>query len=167
MAAAAEGDENVASTSVKADETIIDDDVKPSPARKKARTSSNPFDVSPQKKDRKKIKLELDASEVKAAPKRWKEQLEALQRQRRRIVAPVDEMGCEENGTDAHRADAWRVEDTESKARRERFTCLVSLMLSSQTKDEVTAAYAHPLDSKCSNCLEYVLTFGNEEVENP
>lgn len=109
------------------------------PVVKKEKPS--PFDVSPQKKTAKPIKLELDPSEVKPAPKRWRAQLEVLQKQRKRIVAPVDEMGCEENGREDRRADAWRVtaEDEEERAKRDRLTVLISLMLSSQTKDEVTA----------------------------
>lgn len=135
---------------------------------KSSAPAADPFSISPQKKDRKKIKLELDPSQVKPAPKRWKEQLAALQAQRRRIVAPVDEMGCEENGTDAHRADGWRIEDAESKARRERFTCLVSLMLSSQTKDEVTAASVKNLQTNLPDglSLQSILAATDDEISS-
>ncbi|CAO1612992.1 unnamed protein product [Sympodiomycopsis kandeliae] len=167
----AEDESRPPTTPIKND--LDDEDIKPevklSKGKGKAKAaSSNPFDISPQKKDRKKIKLDLDPSEVKAAPKRWREQLAVLQEQRRRIIAPVDEMGCEENGTDAHRADGWRIEDEESKQKRERFTCLVSLMLSSQTKDEVTAASVKNLQLNLPNglSLEGILSASDDEISS-
>ncbi|KAK0550666.1 orotidine 5'-phosphate decarboxylase [Tilletia horrida] len=101
------------------------------------------FDLSPRKAN-KPIKRELEAHEAHPAPPRWKETYALLLQQRRRIVAPVDTLGCEEAGTDERRGDKWReegeAEDDEERAKRKRFTTLVSLMLSSQTKDPVTAA---------------------------
>ncbi len=133
----------------------------------KAGKQASFFEVSPRKKQ-KTIKLELEAHEVKAAPKRWKEAYEVLVKQRKRIVAPVDTMGCEENGTDAHRADAWREEDAESKAKRERFTTLISLMLSSQTKDPVTAEAVKNLQTRLPNglCLQSFLMASEEEISS-
>ncbi|CAO1620649.1 unnamed protein product [Parajaminaea phylloscopi] len=128
----------------------------------------SPFDVSPQKKNQKPIKLNLDESEVKPAPKRWRQQLDVLSKQRRRIIAPVDEMGCEENGRDDRRADAWREEDGEEKSKRERFTVLVSLMLSSQTKDEVTAQAVKNLQTNLplGLSLEGVLSATDDQISS-
>ncbi|KAK0546454.1 orotidine 5'-phosphate decarboxylase [Tilletia horrida] len=115
----------------------------PTTSPKKAHRSF--FDVSPRKSN-KPIKRELEAHELHPAPPRWKETYSLLLQQRRRIVAPVDTLGCEEAGNDERRGDKWReesssdTEDVEERERRKRFTTLVSLMLSSQTKDPVTAA---------------------------
>ncbi|KAF7791061.1 hypothetical protein EIP86_002021 [Pleurotus ostreatoroseus] len=62
------------------------------------------------------------------APPHWKEAYDKIKTMRESIVAPVDTMGC-------HRA---QLAETDLKNRR--FSTLVSLMLSSQTKDEVTDA---------------------------
>lgn len=127
---------------------------------------ASPFDVSPQKKNQKPIKLELDASSVKPAPKRWKQQLEALTKQRKRIIAPVDGSGCEDAGGDDRRADLWRQESKEDQQRRERFTILVSLMLSSQTKDEVTAQAVRNLQLNLSDGLSVrgILSATDDEI---
>lgn len=139
---------------------------------KKAAVASSskpsPFDVSPRKTNQKPIKVNLDPSEVKPAPKRWRAQLDVLARQRRRIIAPVDEMGCEENGRDDRRADGWRVEDEEEKKKRERFTVLVSLMLSSQTKDEVTAQAVRNLQANLplGLSLQGILEASDDEISS-
>ncbi|KAI0373147.1 DNA glycosylase [Pilatotrama ljubarskyi] len=62
------------------------------------------------------------------APPRWREAYDAIKRMRARVVAPVDTMGC----------DQAQLKETDPK--NQRFSTLVSLMLSSQTKDEVTDA---------------------------
>lgn len=109
----------------------------------------------------KKLKMEL-TDEEKArvkTPKRWREQYELLCQLRREIITPVDTMGCEENGQEARRADRGRLradgseESTDDKAQRLRFTTLVSLMLSSQTKDPVTADAVHQLQTRLSDGL--------------
>ena len=124
------------------------------------------FEISPRKKQ-KTIKMELEPHEVKAPPKKWREAYEVLAKQRKRIIAPVDTMGCEENGTDEHRADAWREEDEDLKAKRQRFTTLVSLMLSSQTKDPVTAEAVRNLQTKLLNglCLQSLLNATDAEIQ--
>ncbi|KAM5542812.1 hypothetical protein V8D89_003773 [Ganoderma adspersum] len=62
------------------------------------------------------------------APARWRETYDIVKRMRARIVAPVDTMGCEQ------------AQLKESEPKNQRFSTLISLMLSSQTKDEVTDA---------------------------
>lgn len=115
---------------------------------------ADPFAVSPRKTSVKPIKLDLEEHEVKPAPKRWKEQLEVLTKQRKRIIAPVDTLGCEENGRDEKRKDLREsIESPEEAAKRARFTTLVSLMLSSQTKDPVTAEAVHNLQRNLPNGL--------------
>ncbi|KAF2102404.1 DNA glycosylase [Rhizodiscina lignyota] len=61
-------------------------------------------------------------------PPGWEEVYKLTQEMRSKIVAPVDEMGCE--------ALALKT----ASPRDQRFQTLISLMLSSQTKDAVTAA---------------------------
>ncbi|GAA5830162.1 hypothetical protein JCM3766R1_002804 [Sporobolomyces carnicolor] len=66
------------------------------------------------------------------APRNWERQYEIINEQRKRIVAPVDLMGCEQGGRDASEP----VVELSWKDRK--LSTLVSLMLSSQTKDPVT-----------------------------
>ncbi|KAF9809239.1 hypothetical protein IEO21_07468 [Rhodonia placenta] len=61
-------------------------------------------------------------------PERWRETYDTIKDMRSRIVAPVDTMGCD------------RPQLEETTPQNQRFATLVSLMLSSQTKDEVTFA---------------------------
>ncbi|KAH7093942.1 DNA glycosylase [Auriculariales sp. MPI-PUGE-AT-0066] len=83
-------------------------------------TKSRPS--SPQKQ--KPIKMELDIPHP--PPDKWKEVYDLIHEMREGIVAPVDTMGCHVPG------------QQESEPRNKRYITLVSLMLSSQTKDEVT-----------------------------
>lgn len=91
--------------------------------------------------------MELTEQERKKVriPKNWKRQLDLLIEQRDELVTPVDTMGCEENGQEERRADRGRLkadgtpETQEEADKRLRFTTLVSLMLSSQTKDPISA----------------------------
>ncbi|XP_054636302.1 endonuclease III-like protein 1 [Dunckerocampus dactyliophorus] len=82
---------------------------------------------------RRQVKVEYDegAPPVKAEhwePPDWKKQLGFIREMRSSHDAPVDHMGAE------------KCYDTEAPANVRRFQVLVSLMLSSQTKDQVTAA---------------------------
>ncbi|KAF8162738.1 DNA glycosylase [Crassisporium funariophilum] len=62
------------------------------------------------------------------APSNWRETYDAIKAMRSQFVAPVDTMGCDQA--------QWK----ESDPKNRRYATLVSLMLSSQTKDEVTDA---------------------------
>ncbi|KAJ6630302.1 DNA glycosylase [Mycena sp. CBHHK59/15] len=62
------------------------------------------------------------------APPRWREVYDTIKAMRSTTVAPVDTMGC-------HMA-----QEKETDPRNKRFATLVSLMLSPQTKDQVTDA---------------------------
>ena len=100
--------------------------------------------------------MELTADEARKikVPRRWKEVYDLLEKQRDDIVTPVDTMGCEENGLEERRADRGRLradgkeEDDKEKEQRRQFTTLVSLMLSSQTKDPVTADAVYKLQTR-------------------
>ncbi|KAF2452981.1 DNA glycosylase [Lineolata rhizophorae] len=71
-----------------------------------------------------------------APPTGWETLYNATLAMRSRIAAPVDTMGCE------------RLADEAAPARDRRFHTLVSLMLSSQTKDAVTAAAMRRLQTE-------------------
>lgn len=65
---------------------------------------------------------------VKWQPEKWKEQLENIRQMRINEDAPVDSMGCEKSF------------EVDAPPKIKRFHVLVSLMLSSQTKDEINNA---------------------------
>ena len=69
------------------------------------------------------VELEYESSN---GPENWQQVYHLIQEQRKRTVAPVDQMGC----------CALVQGDEPEKVRR--FQTLVSLMLSSQTRDEVS-----------------------------
>ena len=124
---------------------------------------------------RKKIKMELTEDEKRKVkvPKHWREVYALLSKQRDEIITPVDTMGCEENGQEDRRADRGRTgpdgqpESDEEMARRLRFTTLVSLMLSSQTKDPVTADAVHKLQTRLPNglCLASLLDTPDDVIQ--
>ncbi|PWY98738.1 DNA glycosylase [Testicularia cyperi] len=137
-------------------------------AKKVTKSPSSPFDVSPRKKQ-KPIKVNLEEHEAHPAPPRWEVTYAILAKQRTKIVAPVDTMGCEENGREDRRADAWREpESAEEAARRERLSTLVSLMLSSQTKDPVTAEAVYNLQRTLPSglCLQSLLDADDETISS-
>ncbi|KAF9557740.1 DNA glycosylase [Agrocybe pediades] len=61
-------------------------------------------------------------------PPNWRETYNAIKEMRTRFVAPVDTMGCQQ------------AQLAEKDPKNRRYATLVSLMLSSQTKDEITNA---------------------------
>ncbi|KAF8835780.1 DNA glycosylase [Paxillus ammoniavirescens] len=75
------------------------------------------------------------------APTKWKEAYDAIKEMRSGIVAPVDTMGCDQ------------AQLKEQDPKNQRFATLVSLMLSSQTKDEVTDAAIGKLRSALGGSL--------------
>ncbi|KAH9483573.1 Endonuclease III-like protein [Psilocybe cubensis] len=104
------------------------------PSLQDAAQSSNPTPqkkpatnvTSPKKGKTKAIPQELGTPHP--APPKWRETYDTIKEMRSRFVAPVDTMGCQQA----------QVAETDPKNRR--YATLVSLMLSSQTKDEVTNA---------------------------
>lgn len=98
------------------------------------RAAGSPEPLSP-RKTKLPPKLELSQEEALPPPPHWEETLRVLSAQRTRIVAPVDTMGCEENGREERRADAGRERESEEEERkRERLAVLIGLMLSSQVR---------------------------------
>ncbi|CAE6524989.1 unnamed protein product [Rhizoctonia solani] len=91
---------------------------------KKEPTSSSPTKKKPPKQ--KPITMEL--AEPHPAPPNWEKQYALIEQMRANIDAPVDTMGCAKSMTGI------------GPLKDQRFGTLVSLMLSSQTKDEVTTA---------------------------
>ncbi|KAH9842465.1 DNA glycosylase [Rhodofomes roseus] len=96
----------------------------PSKSRRTARDAS-----SPRKRSR---AIPRDLGLI-TSPARWREVYVKIQEMRSGVVAPVDTMG----------AGAAQLGETIPK--NQRFATLVSLMLSSQTKDEVTSAAVRKL----------------------
>ncbi|KAL0956657.1 hypothetical protein HGRIS_002789 [Hohenbuehelia grisea] len=91
---------------------------------KKPLKKTNAAMKSPKKQ--KAIRQTLDVPHPE--PDNWRETYATIKKMRENIVAPVDTMGC----------DQAQFKETDPK--NSRFATLVSLMLSSQTKDEVTDA---------------------------
>ncbi|KXL51269.1 MAG: hypothetical protein FE78DRAFT_26631 [Acidomyces sp. 'richmondensis'] len=80
-------------------------------------------------------------------PPNWEKVYEIIRAMRKRVLAPVDTMGCES------------LADKNASPRDQRLQTLVSLMLSSQTKDTVTAAAVKSLQENLPGglCLESLL----------
>ncbi|KAF9009598.1 DNA glycosylase [Cyathus striatus] len=83
---------------------------------------------TPQKSPKKQKPIPQSLAVPHPAPERWREVYDLIKEMRSTFIAPVDTMGCDQS----------QFRETEPKNRR--FATLVSLMLSSQTKDEVTDA---------------------------
>ncbi|CAG8459359.1 12639_t:CDS:2 [Acaulospora morrowiae] len=77
-------------------------------------------------------------------PTNWEEVYQSIKEYRKTLVAPVDVMGCERLAEEPSK---------EITPQTSRFQSLVALMLSSQTKDQVTAAAIHELRQKLSGGL--------------
>ena len=83
---------------------------------------------SPPPKPKRPPPVKICYSDMTTPPSGWEKCYENIQTMRKERSAPVDTMGCE------------RAHDQEATPQVQRFQCLVSLMLSSQTKDEVNYA---------------------------
>ncbi|KAF8867990.1 DNA glycosylase [Mucidula mucida] len=86
------------------------------------------------------------------APERWRETYAAIKEMRSTFVAPVDTMGCDQ------------AQMKESNPKNQRFATLVSLMLSSQTKDEVTDAAVSRLREAVGGALSVDAIIGAEDT---
>jgi hypothetical protein len=73
------------------------------------------------------VKVEYESTSVHKGPVKWQDTYSLIQKQRERAIAPVDSMGCSE------------LTDGDAPEVVKRFQVLVSLMLSSQTRDEVSS----------------------------
>ncbi|KAI9436322.1 DNA glycosylase [Lactarius indigo] len=97
----------------------------------------------------KEIKRALDTPHP--APAHWRETYDAIREMRTRFPAPVDTMGCD--------TAKWK----ETDPRNKRFATLISLMLSSQTKDEVTDAAVDKLRAALGGTLSLDAILAAEE----
>ncbi|CAM4470455.1 unnamed protein product [Leuciscus chuanchicus] len=79
------------------------------------------------RRGRLKVEYEKEGAELKSEPCDWRTQLSFIREMRSKRDAPVDQMGAE------------KCYDTEAPPEVRRYHVLISLMLSSQTKDLVTA----------------------------
>ncbi|KAL9604035.1 MAG: hypothetical protein Q9219_000797 [cf. Caloplaca sp. 3 TL-2023] len=78
-----------------------------------------------------------DSGEVSIhPPANWQDIYTAVQEMRKKVLAPVDTMGCESLAEDIR------------TPREKRFQTLIALMLSSQTKDTTTALAMHRLQTE-------------------
>ncbi|GLG94280.1 Endonuclease III homolog, partial [Gryllus bimaculatus] len=69
-----------------------------------------------------------DAKIAKWEPKHWREVVDNIREMRKKKDAPVDDMGCDQ------------CHDKDAPPEVQRYQSLISLMLSSQTKDQITFA---------------------------
>ncbi|EUC66053.1 endonuclease III [Rhizoctonia solani AG-3 Rhs1AP] len=110
---------------------LEDTDNKASSSTKKGSNlgKKEPGSSSPTKKKPAKQKpIVMELANPHPAPPNWEKQYTLIEEMRATIEAPVDTMGCAKAMTGV------------GPLKDQRFGALVSLMLSSQTKDEVTAA---------------------------
>ncbi|XP_041839533.1 endonuclease III-like protein 1 [Melanotaenia boesemani] len=113
---------------------------------------------NPHGRRRRQLKVEYDEGDGVSLmktehwqPPEWKKQLEFIREMRSNRDAPVDNMGAE------------KCYDTEAPAHVRRFQVLVSLMLSSQTKDQVTATAMQKL--RAHGCtVENILATDDEKL---
>ncbi|CUA72174.1 endonuclease III [Rhizoctonia solani] len=107
----------------------LEDDDKASSSTKKEPVVKKTTSSSPTKKKPAKQKpIVMELAKPHPAPPNWEKQYTLIEEMRANIEAPVDTMGCAKSMTGI------------GPLKDQRFGTLVSLMLSSQTKDEVTAA---------------------------
>ncbi|XP_076279873.1 nth-like DNA glycosylase 1 [Lasioglossum baleicum] len=95
-------------------------------------------------------KEEITMDENKWMPANWETTLENIKEMRKYETAPVDEMGCH------------KCADPKAPAKLSRYQSLIALMLSSQTKDQVTHAAMQRLNT--FGCSPEVLTNIPDEV---
>ncbi|BGP13629.1 hypothetical protein JCM10213_007805 [Rhodosporidiobolus nylandii] len=105
-------------------------DVKPSKGKEKEKKPRSP----------RKPKVHVEALAVPhPPPQNWETTYEVIRKQREGIVAPVDNMGCEQGGRDRQKKEEGEGKPAPVEPEQDRrLSILVSLMLSSQTKDPVT-----------------------------
>lgn len=81
------------------------------------------------------VNVDMDTGKSKWMPTNWEKTLEYVKEMRKHKTAPVDEMGCH------------KCADPNASDRVFRYQSLIALMLSSQTKDQVTHAATQRLNA--------------------
>ena len=118
---------------------------------------ASPKDVKPKKARRapaKKIKSE-DGNVKIEPPPNWEEIYALTREMRNENVAPVDTMGCES------------LADRQKSPRDQRFQTLVALMLSSQTKDTVTAVAMRNMQENMPGVVHPIPHYNQQSLTNP
>ena len=88
----------------------------------------------------------LASNEPIRPPENWEQVYALTEEMRAKVLAPVDTMGCESLAEDKR------------SPRDKRFQTLVALMLSSQTKDPVTAAAVRRLQEDLPGvCVQQII----------
>lgn len=131
-----------------------------SPLKRSQSSQALSPEKSPSKKKSKTIVKQALVEPVPPPP-RWREAYALIKEQRQTFIAPVDTMGCHKagdvilakNGTGDSISQEGVEKMKERSERDRRLACLVSLMLSSQTKDEVTAQATLNLRLELKNSL--------------
>lgn len=88
------------------------------------------------------------------APKNWLKMIENIRLVRQKYPAPVDSMGCDQTHYN------------QEKPRDQRFLVLVSLMLSSQTKDPITWAAVQKLKQNGLGLPEKLIDAKEKDIED-
>ncbi|CAG8583894.1 13243_t:CDS:2, partial [Acaulospora colombiana] len=83
--------------------------------------------------------IRTNASVIHKPPSSWEDVYQSIREYRKTLIAPVDVMGCERLAEEP---------SEQITPQTSRFQSLIALMLSSQTKDQVTAAAIHDLRQK-------------------
>ncbi|KAG9120513.1 DNA N-glycosylase and apurinic/apyrimidinic (AP) lyase [Ceratobasidium sp. 392] len=95
---------------------------------RKTKTSSSPTKKTTNTSPRKQKKIVMELDKPHPAPPNWERQYKLIEEMRANVQAPVDTMGC------------CKAMTGQGELKDQRFGVVVSLMLSSQTRDEMTAA---------------------------
>jgi endonuclease-3 len=102
------------------------------------------------------------------APENWREVYDTIKDMRTRFTAPVDTMGCDqaqyqESDPKVRSAIYVFIELSAYTQKNRRFSTLIALMLSSQTKDEVTDAAVKKLRAAIGGVLSIEAVIAAEE----
>ncbi|XP_011496019.1 PREDICTED: endonuclease III-like protein 1 [Ceratosolen solmsi marchali] len=87
----------------------------------------------------------------KWSPSNWKKHLNNIKEMRRNYTAPVDRMGCQKCADESESGPVFR------------FQTLIALMLSSQTRDQITHNAMQRL-KECRCTPEYIISISDEEL---
>jgi len=112
----------------------------------KSIANTNKNEIDSQKKNVTKTKIE------KNKPKFWLQTFNEIKEYREKNEAPVDTQGCE------------RLANEDLPPKQFRYQVLISLMLSSQTKDQITAEAIRKLQKK-GLTIENILKMSEKEID--
>lgn len=104
----------------------IEDEEMPIIEPKPSISSLNQFEFIPKKGGVTSRPPKVEVKEESWEPLNWRQHLQNIREMREKFPAPVDTMGCD------------KCADSNASEKTKRYHCLLSLMLSSQTKDQIT-----------------------------